>query len=176
MADDSNNTNFTAQLLSSIEINPPPTNAVDNDTLEKKATMKDDFIIESASPNNNTIAGIGVTNDGSINNNIIATASSTSDGEWTDTSLTLSTSDSENISSIEEEAEDEEEKQNIEAPPPLLLPHPSTDDAKKNDHSIDEPVQQIILLGERHSGTNWITDYLTGCFDIKVRGGEEWAA
>ena len=30
------------------------------------------------------------------------------------------------------------------------------------------PVEQIILLGERHSGTNWITDYLTGCFDIKV--------
>ena len=32
-------------------------------------------------------------------------------------------------------------------------------------------VQQIILLGERHSGTNWITDYLVDCFgdDIKVR-------
>ena len=32
----------------------------------------------------------------------------------------------------------------------------------------DEPVKQIILLGERHSGTNWITDHLNGCFDIKV--------
>ena len=31
-----------------------------------------------------------------------------------------------------------------------------------------EPVQQIILLGERHSGTNWITDHLAECFDIKV--------
>ena len=31
-----------------------------------------------------------------------------------------------------------------------------------------EPVKQIILLGERHSGTNWITDHLTDCFDIKV--------
>ena len=32
-------------------------------------------------------------------------------------------------------------------------------------------IQQIILLGERHSGTNWITDYLVDCFgeDIKVR-------
>ncbi len=31
-----------------------------------------------------------------------------------------------------------------------------------------EPVEKIILLGERHSGTNWITDHLTECFDIKV--------
>ena len=31
-----------------------------------------------------------------------------------------------------------------------------------------EPVKQIVLLGERHSGTNWITDHLTECFDIKV--------
>jgi len=31
-----------------------------------------------------------------------------------------------------------------------------------------EPVQQIILLGERHGGTNWITDHLAECFDIKV--------
>jgi len=32
-------------------------------------------------------------------------------------------------------------------------------------------IKQIILLGERHSGTNWITDYLVDCFgdDIKVR-------
>jgi hypothetical protein len=33
------------------------------------------------------------------------------------------------------------------------------------------PVQQIILLGERHSGTNWITDYLTECFDVPVSQG-----
>ena len=34
-------------------------------------------------------------------------------------------------------------------------------------------IRQIILLGERHSGTNWITDYLIDCFgdDIKVRFG-----
>ena len=39
----------------------------------------------------------------------------------------------------------------------------------KNKTSVaDERVKQIILLGERHSGTNWITDYLTSCFDIKV--------
>eukprot|EP00569_Conticribra_weissflogii_P005876 CAMPEP_0171341856 /NCGR_PEP_ID=MMETSP0878-20121228/12267_1 /TAXON_ID=67004 /ORGANISM="Thalassiosira weissflogii, Strain CCMP1336" /LENGTH=312 /DNA_ID=CAMNT_0011844311 /DNA_START=177 /DNA_END=1115 /DNA_ORIENTATION=- len=33
-----------------------------------------------------------------------------------------------------------------------------------------EPVTKIILLGERHSGTNWITDHLEECFakDIEV--------
>jgi len=33
-----------------------------------------------------------------------------------------------------------------------------------------KPVEQIILLGERHGGTNWITDHLTACFqeDVKV--------
>jgi len=30
------------------------------------------------------------------------------------------------------------------------------------------PVEQIILLGERHSGADWIADRLTECFDIKV--------
>ena len=48
-----------------------------------------------------------------------------------------------------------------------------------NDGSSDQNVEkkispaQIILLGERHSGTNWITDYLVDCFgdDIKVRFG-----
>lgn len=36
--------------------------------------------------------------------------------------------------------------------------------------SYDEPVKHIILLGERHSGTNWITQYLDECFgqDVKV--------
>ncbi len=34
--------------------------------------------------------------------------------------------------------------------------------------SPTEPVEQIILLGERHSGTNWITDHLAECFDVKV--------
>jgi hypothetical protein len=34
--------------------------------------------------------------------------------------------------------------------------------------STTKPVEKIILLGERHSGTNWITDHLTECFDIKV--------
>ncbi len=36
--------------------------------------------------------------------------------------------------------------------------------------STTRPVEKIILLGERHSGTNWITDHLTECFDIKVKG------
>ena len=32
------------------------------------------------------------------------------------------------------------------------------------------PIKKIILLGERHSGTNWITDHLSECFrgDLKV--------
>ena len=37
--------------------------------------------------------------------------------------------------------------------------------------SIKGAVENIILIGERHSGTNWITDYLTECFQgdqIKV--------
>ena len=34
--------------------------------------------------------------------------------------------------------------------------------------SSSPPVEKIILLGERHSGTNWITDHLEECFDIKV--------
>jgi hypothetical protein len=32
----------------------------------------------------------------------------------------------------------------------------------------DKPVERIILLGERHSGTNWITDYLEECFGDRV--------
>lgn len=33
-----------------------------------------------------------------------------------------------------------------------------------------KPVEKIALLGERHSGTNWITDHLRECFqgDLKV--------
>lgn len=33
-----------------------------------------------------------------------------------------------------------------------------------------QPVEKIALLGERHSGTNWITDHLRDCFgrDIEV--------
>lgn len=27
-----------------------------------------------------------------------------------------------------------------------------------------KPEEKIVLLGERHSGTNWITDHLTECF------------
>jgi hypothetical protein len=40
---------------------------------------------------------------------------------------------------------------------------------KNKDHQqfYTQPVEKIILLGERHSGTNWITDYLTGCFQYE---------
>ena len=33
---------------------------------------------------------------------------------------------------------------------------------------LDAPVERIILLGERHSGTNWITDHLQECFGDRV--------
>lgn len=31
-----------------------------------------------------------------------------------------------------------------------------------------EPVEKIVLLGERHSGTNWITDHLRECFSDSI--------
>jgi hypothetical protein len=30
------------------------------------------------------------------------------------------------------------------------------------------PIERIVLLGERHSGTNWITDHLDECFGDRV--------
>lgn len=30
-------------------------------------------------------------------------------------------------------------------------------------------VASITLIGERHSGTNWITDHLRGCFGDELR-------
>jgi hypothetical protein len=32
----------------------------------------------------------------------------------------------------------------------------------------DKPVERIVLIGERHSGTNWITDHLAECFGDRV--------
>jgi hypothetical protein len=34
--------------------------------------------------------------------------------------------------------------------------------------ALNTPVEKIILLGERHSGTNWITDHLQECFGDRV--------
>jgi hypothetical protein len=31
------------------------------------------------------------------------------------------------------------------------------------------PVDKIVLLGERHSGTNWITDHLQDCFAHRIQ-------
>ncbi len=31
-----------------------------------------------------------------------------------------------------------------------------------------KPVEKIVLLGERHGGTNWITDHLTDCFGDRI--------
>lgn len=36
------------------------------------------------------------------------------------------------------------------------------------------PVERIILLGERHSGTNWITDHLDKCFGGNVTVNDEY--
>lgn len=33
----------------------------------------------------------------------------------------------------------------------------------------DGPVSTINLVGERHSGTNWITDHLVDCFGDKIQ-------
>ena len=40
--------------------------------------------------------------------------------------------------------------------------------AKVFKEASDAPVERIILLGERHSGTNWITDHLQECFGDRV--------
>jgi len=36
-------------------------------------------------------------------------------------------------------------------------------------HKRDKSVTSIALIGERHSGTNWITDHLVDCFGDQVR-------
>ena len=58
----------------------------------------------------------------------------------------------------------------------LIADSEATDDKKSVDDrdpagsnesrspAYTKPVEKIILLGERHSGTNWITDHLTECF------------
>lgn len=38
----------------------------------------------------------------------------------------------------------------------------------ENNKQYDKPVEKIVVLGERHSGTNWIEDYLRECFDVQV--------
>jgi hypothetical protein len=40
--------------------------------------------------------------------------------------------------------------------------------AKVFKEASDTPVDIISLLGERHSGTNWITDHLQECFGDRV--------
>mmetsp|Transcript_35621 Transcript_35621/g.76886 ORF Transcript_35621/g.76886 Transcript_35621/m.76886 type:complete len:168 (+) Transcript_35621:450-953(+) len=37
------------------------------------------------------------------------------------------------------------------------------------------PAKQIILLGERHSGTNWITDHLADCFEQDIDVTNQYA-
>lgn len=57
---------------------------------------------------------------------------------------------------------------------PLIEESVSTDrknilisNSNEEDKELANPVEQIILLGERHSGTE-IADHLAECFDIKV--------
>ena len=35
-------------------------------------------------------------------------------------------------------------------------------------NASETPVEKIVLLGERHSGTNWITDHLQECFGDRI--------
>ena len=41
--------------------------------------------------------------------------------------------------------------------------------AKVFKKALDTPVDIISLLGERHSGTNWITDHLQACFGDRIQ-------
>ena len=44
----------------------------------------------------------------------------------------------------------------------------STNNSINEQNKNDKPVEKIVVLGERHSGTNWIEDYLRECFDVQV--------
>ena len=44
----------------------------------------------------------------------------------------------------------------------------SNNNNNENNKQYDKPVEKIVVLGERHSGTNWIEDYLRECFDVQV--------
>lgn len=50
----------------------------------------------------------------------------------------------------------------VEEQPSLSSPTRRTNTNNKNNNK--RPPNKIILLGERHSGTNWITNYLKDCF------------
>jgi len=72
----------------------------------------------------------------------------------------------------EPNVEDSAQVENSEDNPKLdkkTIIYDKEDNPTLNKKTIyDKPVQKIILLGERHGGTNWITDHLTKCFDIPV--------
>ncbi len=38
---------------------------------------------------------------------------------------------------------------------------------------MSKPVEKIVLLGERHGGTNWITDHLEDCFGDRIEVSKE---
>jgi hypothetical protein len=46
------------------------------------------------------------------------------------------------------------------------------EEKRRDDIIMAKPVEKIVLLGERHGGTNWITDHLADCFGdrVEVRG------
>lgn len=79
-------------------------------------------------------------------------------------------------SAEDEEKETEENSQDEKDVPAVVDEIPSTNYAGGPviyDH--DGPATTISLIGERHSGTNWITDHLEDCFGdrIKVSAAEE---
>lgn len=57
-----------------------------------------------------------------------------------------------------------------ESSPDAIIISPPTDKPQ----STQPAVKQIVLLGERHSGTNWITDHLTDCFQGNVKVTNEY--
>lgn len=46
--------------------------------------------------------------------------------------------------------------------------------AKVFKKASDAPLDIISLLGERHSGTNWITDHLQECFGVRIKVRDEY--
>ena len=50
----------------------------------------------------------------------------------------------------------------------ISMSNDNNNNNEKSNKQYDKPVEKIVILGERHSGTNWIEDYLRECFDVEV--------
>jgi hypothetical protein len=96
---------------------------------------------------------------GNNNNNKFDAASST-------TSLSLVDNDTDVVEVVVDGTETQDGTQ-VEV---LVEEEAKEENTPRGDMS--NPVEKIVLLGERHGGTNWITDHLAECFGdrIEVRG------